>query len=156
MNLIGSIIRSLGINIGNSPGSTSQGVRDSSGVVQAGRDVNVYQSTPEKTEEGYPPIGAAYFPHCDLALKVYDLRFGIDRGNERYMASFATERVAKFAARLNEADYAKFDIVDMAGWAQIECHIAVPEGQFVGTVTYIEIAERGSDYMGLMCWFTEP
>ena len=156
MNLIGSIIRSLGINIGNSPDSTNQSVRNSPGVVQAGRDVNVYPPAPEKTEEGHPPIGAAYFPHCDSALQVYDLRFGIDRGDKRYMASLATKRIAKFTARLNVADYAKFDIANMAEWAQIECQILAPEGQFVGTVTYIEIAERGADYMGLMCWFTEP
>ena len=80
----------------------------------------------------------------------------MDMGDSRYMASFATKRVAKFTARLNVADYAKFDIANMAGWAQIECHIAVPEGQFVGTVPFIEIAERGQDYMHLMCWYREP
>ncbi len=84
------------------------------------------------------------------------LAFGLDRGDTRYMASLATKHVAKFTARLNEADYATFKIADMAGFAQVECSISVPEGQFVGTVSFIEDAERGPDYRGLICWFTEP
>ena len=67
MDLIGSIIRRLGINVGNSSDSIHQTVRDSQGVQQAGRDVvNVHLSS--ETNKSNPKIGEAYFPDSDLTL----------------------------------------------------------------------------------------
>ena len=153
MNLIGSLIRRLGINIGNSSGSVHQNVRDSSSVMQAGRDVNVYPAEPQKS---FPKIGEAYFPECDLTLSVHEFRANVDRGDRRYSASLATEQVATFTAALRETDYEAFGIRDNQGWVNILCTVAVPEGRYEGTVAYIEIGKRESTSLVLQCWFKEP
>ena len=154
MNLIGSLIRRLGINIGNSSGSVHQNVRDSSDVVQAGRDVNVYQGEPQKS---YPKIGEAYFPECGVTLSVHDFRAGVDRGDSRYRASLATAQVAKFTAALRETDYMVFGIQDNQGpVGDIPCNVTVPGGNYQGMVTYIEIGQWESTYLSLRCWFTVP
>ena len=154
MDLIGSLIRRLGINVGNSPGSVHQNVRDSSDVVQAGRDVNFYQGEPQKS---YPKIGEAYFPKCGVTLSVHDFRAGVDWGDSRYHATFGTAQVAKFTAALRETDYEAFGIKDNQGpVGDIPCNVTVPEGSYEGKVTYIEIGQRESTYLGLRCWFTVP
>ena len=151
MNLIGSIIRRLGI--GNSSGSTHQTVRDSDGVMQAGRDMTVYQSEPQKS---YPTIGDAYFPDSNLTLSVHDFRAGGDMGDTRYRATFGTEQVAKFIAALREIDYEAFGIKDNQGPVNIPCLVTVPEGHYKGKVTFIEIGQRESSYLGLRCWLNVP
>ena len=154
MNLIGSLIRRLGINIGNSSGSVHQNVRGSSDVVQAGRDVNFYQGEPQKS---YPKIGEAYFPDCRVTLSVHDFRAGEDWGDGRYRATFGTAQVAKFTAALRETDYEAFGIKNNQGHVDDKsCNITVPEGSYEGMVTYIEIERRESTYLGLQCWFTVP
>ena len=154
MNLIGSIIRRLSFIVGNSEGNTRQDVRDSSGVVQAGRDVTVHQyGEPEKS---YPKIGEAFFPDLDLALDVHDFRAGEDRSDSRYVATLRTAHVARFVVALRQADYVTFRIKENQGMVDLPCVVTVPEGSYKGNVTYIEMGQRESSYLGLLCWFNVP
>ena len=144
MNLIGSLIRRLGINVGNSSDSIHQTARNSSGVVQAGRDVNVYPDSQSK--ESYPKIGEAFFSASGLTLSVHDFRAGGDRADRRYLASLATKHVALFVAALRDADYVSFGIRDNQGIVDIPCTVTVPEGSYEGTVTFIEVGQRESSF----------
>ena len=156
MDLIGPIIRRLGINVGNSSDSIHQSVRDSQGVQQAGRDVvNVHLSS--ETKKSNPKIGEAYFPDFDLILSVYDFRAGGDMGDSKYHASFATEHVARWViAAISEADYDTFQIRDNQGHVGLPCTVTVPEGRYEGKVTYIEIGQRESSCLRLQCWLNVP
>ena len=155
MDLIGSIIRRLGINVGNSSDSIHQTVRDSQGVQQAGRDVvNVHLSS--ETKKSNPKIGEAYFLDSDLTLSVHDFRAGGDMGDSKYRASFAIEHVACFIAAISETDYDTFQIRDNQGTVDKPCTVTVPEGRYKGKVTYIEIAQRESSYLELRCWLNVP
>ena len=154
MNLIGSIIRRLGINIVNSSGSTHQTVRDSNSVYQAGRDVHVNSSSEAK--KTYPKIGEACFPDFGLTLSVHDFRAGEDMGHKRYRATLGTKQIAKFVVTLQDTDYETFGIRDNQGPVSISCMVTVPEGRYEGEVTFIEIGQRESSYLGLCCWFKIP
>ena len=155
MSLIGSLIRRLGINVGNSSGSTHQNVRDSQGVQQAGRDViNVYHNSDDK--KSYPKIGEAYFSDYDLTLSVHDFRAGGDMGDNRYHTSFGIEQVALFVAVIEEADYDAFQMRDNQGTVNLPCMVTVPEGCYEGTVTHIEIGQREQSCLGLQCWLKVP
>ena len=155
MSLIGSIIRRLGINVGNSSGSTHQTVRDSQGVQQAGRDV-VNILTSSESKKSHPVIGEAYFSDSGLTLSVHDFRAGGDMGDNRYHASFGIEHVALFVAAIEEADYDAFQMRDNQGTVNLPCTVTVPEGCYEGTVTHIEIGQRELSCLGLRCWLKVP
>ena len=153
MNLIGSFIRRIGINIGNSSASVRQEMQDSAGAMQAGRDLNIYQGTPEKS---YPKIGEASFPDLHLSLDVHGFSVGGDRSDCRFQASLGTKQIAHFVASLREVDYDAFQIKDNQETVNLLCTITVPEGSYKGTVKYIEIAQREQTYLGLRCWLNVP
>ena len=115
--------------------------------------MTVYQSEPQKS---YPTIGDAYFPDSNLTLSVHDFRAGGDMGDTRYRATFGTEQVTKFIAALREIGYEAFGIKDNQGPVNIPCLVTVPEGHYKGKVTFIEIGQRESSYLGLRCWLNAP
>ena len=156
-SIVDSIIRKLNMDVGNSSGSTQQTVRDSNSVVQVAGDLNV--NSPQESKESNdsrPKIGEAYFPESDLTLGVYDFRAELDRGDDRYGATLSTDRVCLFVIALEERDYKAFGIKDNQGRVGMACTVKVPEGDYEGTVQWIEIGQRDSSYMGLRCWFTVP
>lgn len=129
-------------------------VRDSQGVMQAGRDiVNVQHHSESK--KSYPAIGEAYFPEYDLSLDVHSFVAGQERQDKRYMASIATPQVAQFDVSIRERDYTTFRLRDNQGRVQLPCMVKVPEGDYNGKITYIEKVQQESDHMGLRCWFCE-
>lgn len=151
---IGSIFRRLGIRVGNSSGGVHQDVRNSNAVVQVAGDMNVNSSNESRNSQ--PKIGEAYFPELGVTLSVHDFRAGGDRLDDKYQAVLATEQIARFVVALEEKDYGAFGIKDNQGRVSMPSTVTVPEGQYDGTVTWIEMGQRESSYLRLRCWFTVP
>ena len=152
MDLIGSIVRQIGsiFRFGGSTGSQHQDVRDSAGVVQAGRDVNV--NVPATTAPLPTKVGQAYFPDCDLTLDVYAANTG-DMQDYRYGAVLVTKYVAQFVAVLSGEDADTFRIGDHQGWAGLPCTLKIAGGPYEGIVSYIQAAALDEESLELVCWF---
>ena len=150
-DLIGSIIRRVKIKFVGSSGSQHQAMRDSDGGTQIGRDVNIFQTTPEKSSPTI--IGEASFPDLQLSLDVHEFSLGGDRTDWRYGARQGTRHIASFVASLRESDYDAFQIRVNQDQVYLKCTITLPEGSYEGIVRFIKITERQAHSMVLRCWF---